>query len=111
MRGTATVVTNTGGSSELVQDGISGFTVPPGDADALAQALIWVLSNRQLAERMGEAGRHRALVEFSEDRVIERFIGLYQSLIQTKHPPIDRGISCSSKTSTNDRAISTDAVL
>jgi glycosyltransferase involved in cell wall biosynthesis len=81
MRGTATVASDTGGTSELVQNGISGFTIPPGDIEGLAQALICLLSNRQLAEKMGQAGRRRALAEFSEDRAVVRFEQLYAQLL------------------------------
>jgi glycosyltransferase involved in cell wall biosynthesis len=81
MRGTATVVSDTGGTSELVQNGVTGLTVPAGNIEALAQALTCLLSNRELAEQMGQAGRRRALAEFSEDRMVERFLELYERLL------------------------------
>jgi glycosyltransferase involved in cell wall biosynthesis len=85
MRGTATVVSNAGGTSELVENGVTGFTVPPGDVEALAQALICLLSNRHLAEQLGQAGRQRALAELREDRVVERFVALYQKICSNPH--------------------------
>jgi glycosyltransferase involved in cell wall biosynthesis len=80
MRGTATVVSNIGGPSEMVQEGITGYTVPPGDVEALAQALICILSNRERAEQMGQEGHKYAVAELSEARVVDRFVALYERL-------------------------------
>lgn len=51
------VVTTGCGASEVVQDGLTGYTVPPDDPAALADALDRVLSSPEQALRMGEAGR------------------------------------------------------
>ncbi|MDX1531860.1 MAG: glycosyltransferase family 4 protein, partial [Rhodothermales bacterium] len=77
MRGTAVVTSNTGGTSEQVLEDETGLVVPPGDAEALAAALLHVLGDRERAERMGRAGRRFALDRLTEDRVVERFLGLY----------------------------------
>ena len=54
-RGRAVVGTDAGGIPDLVADGVSGLLVPVGDAEALAAALVRVLVDRGLAERLGEA--------------------------------------------------------
>jgi glycosyltransferase involved in cell wall biosynthesis len=82
MRGTAVVASSSGGLTELVQEGLTGFQVQPGDADALARALLCVLSDRTLAERLGQQGRATALAELTEGRMIERFVQLYETLRQ-----------------------------
>jgi len=46
-----------GGIPDLVEDGVNGVLVDPGNAEALADALVRVLSDRKLAERLGSAGR------------------------------------------------------
>ena len=56
-RGRAVVATRVGGPVELVDDGRTGLLVPPGDTRALADALVRVLSDRELAARLGAAGR------------------------------------------------------
>jgi glycosyltransferase involved in cell wall biosynthesis len=84
MRGTAVVASASGGLIELVQDGKTGFLVPPGDVDALAKALLRLLQNRELAEQMGWAGREVALANFSEETCVERFVQLYQRLCQNR---------------------------
>ncbi len=56
-RGRGVVGSHIGGIPDLVSDGESGLLVPPEDPDALADALVRVLSDRALAERLGAAGR------------------------------------------------------
>jgi len=66
--GTPVVATRVGGLAEVVDDGVSGRLVEPGDADALAAAVLEVLGNR---ERMGAAARERAK-RFDSDDYAER---------------------------------------
>jgi glycosyltransferase involved in cell wall biosynthesis len=82
MRGTAVVVSAAGGLAEQVVDGETGSVVPPGDADALAAALLRLLLDRDRAEEVGRAARLRALAEFSEERVVGRFAELYERLLE-----------------------------
>jgi glycosyltransferase involved in cell wall biosynthesis len=56
-RGRGVVGSRVGGIPDIVEDGANGVLVPPGDATALADALVRVLSDRQLAERVGAEGR------------------------------------------------------
>ena len=58
-RGRAVVGGNAGGIPDLVEDGTTGFLVPPGDAHALADGLVRVLRDRAEAERLGAAARAR----------------------------------------------------
>ena len=57
-----------GGLGELVEDGVTGYLVAPGEADPLAEAIIRLAGNLSLAAEMGEAGRRRALKQFLQDR-------------------------------------------
>lgn len=81
MRGTAVIASATGAQPEIVSNNETGFLVPPGDIKALANALLKLLSNRKLAEEMGEAGRNRAIEEFSEERRTQNFLDIYQEII------------------------------
>ncbi len=80
MRSTAVVASESGGPAEIVRHGQTGFLVPPGDPDALAEALLHLLRNRELAEQMGAAGHRAALTYFSEAVFVDKFIQLYQKL-------------------------------
>jgi glycosyltransferase involved in cell wall biosynthesis len=52
-RGRGVIGTRAGSIPDLVEHGVSGLLVPPDDADALAEAIVTVLTDRQLAERLG----------------------------------------------------------
>ena len=56
-RGRGVVASNVGGIPDIVEDGVNGLLLPPGDPDALADALVRALTDRALAERLGEAAR------------------------------------------------------
>ena len=96
MRGTAVVASASGGLAEIVVPGQTGALVRPGDATALAQALIPFLVDRAAADRAGRAGRDRALAHFGEDAFVDRFIAIYQRLMidRSSHAAIvaDRSI-------------------
>jgi glycosyltransferase involved in cell wall biosynthesis len=80
MRGTAVIASHVGAQPEIVQDGVTGFLVPPAEAEPLAERLLEILGSIELAEQMGQAGRQRALTHFSEARRTERFLELYQQI-------------------------------
>jgi glycosyltransferase involved in cell wall biosynthesis len=56
-RGRGVVASRVGGIPDIVEDGVTGLLVPPGDAAALADALVRALSDRSLAERLGASAR------------------------------------------------------
>jgi glycosyltransferase involved in cell wall biosynthesis len=64
------VATAIGGIPRIVDHGVTGLLVPPGDVSALAEALVKILSDDVLAERMGQASRQRALKLFSVDFMV-----------------------------------------
>jgi starch synthase len=92
---TAVVATATGGIPEVVADGETGLLVPidqvqdgtgtPVDPDKfvadLAATLTRVLNDPQLAERMGKAGRRRAVEQFSWSRIAEDTLEIYRSVL------------------------------
>ena len=60
------VAATTGGAlPEVVEDGVTGILVPPGDAPALAEAIRTLMGDADLRRRMGQAGRERVLEKFS----------------------------------------------
>ncbi len=79
-RGTAAVVSRTGGLVEIVEHEQTGLHVPPGDADALATALRRLLADRALAEELGRAARERARRLYTDTTYVDRFLKLYTEL-------------------------------
>ena len=71
------VTTDTVGCREVVEDGITGILVPVRDSEALASAISSLLDDSVLRERMGRAGREKAVREFDVRRVVEQYLELY----------------------------------
>jgi glycosyltransferase involved in cell wall biosynthesis len=75
------VGTTVGGIPEVVCDGETGYLVPPADPAALADRIGALLADPALRSRMGRAGRERTLAMFTWDRVIERMLACYESVL------------------------------
>ena len=79
--GVAPVVTNCGGSPELVIDGESGIVVPVRNIAALAEAIGKLQASPDLRNRFGAAARARIGTEFRIERTIERTLDLYREVV------------------------------
>ncbi|MCX5885754.1 MAG: glycosyltransferase [Proteobacteria bacterium] len=62
--------------------GKTGFVVPPGDPQALADAILTVLRDDKLRQEMGSCARERALQEFSLQTMVDRITKLYEEIIK-----------------------------
>jgi glycosyltransferase involved in cell wall biosynthesis len=82
--GTPVVATRVGAVPEIVVDGKTGFLVPPGDPEAMAEKLILLLENKTLAKEIGEAGRKRWQALFSMDRMIKATEEVYDYWLSRK---------------------------
>jgi glycosyltransferase involved in cell wall biosynthesis len=71
------VSTDAGGLIEVVQDGITGIIVPKANEKALAEAVLKLLDDPDMAGKMGKAGRAAAEKQFSWDKTAEEFIALF----------------------------------
>ena len=71
------VATRVAGVAELVEDGVSGHLVPPGDAETLTGALRRIMGDEALRRAMGAAGRARVLEAFDARREASRLAGLF----------------------------------
>lgn len=77
--GRPVVTTRTGGMVDMVQDGVSGILVPPGDARALSGALRRLLADADLRTRLGSAGRLRVR-QFTASSVAARLEHVYREV-------------------------------
>ena len=75
--GRAVVATNVGGIPEMIEDAVSGLLVPPHDADALARAVVRLLTDRPLAESLGRTGRHLVRERFCLERMVDAIQAIY----------------------------------
>jgi glycosyltransferase involved in cell wall biosynthesis len=81
-RGRAVVTTAAGGIPDIVESGRNGFLVDRGDAAGLANALVRVLSDRELAERLGDAAHRTAsTLEGAPDRYAASVRGMVEHVL------------------------------
>jgi len=78
------VASRVGGIPDLVQHGINGLLVTPGDVEGLAEALMKALNDKGLAEKMGKAGRKMISEKFSADHMVRSIEKLYFNLLTMK---------------------------
>ncbi len=82
--GTAVVATSVGGVPDLIEDGLNGLLVPPGDLDAMADALTRLLRDPEERDRLGGAGRAHVLTRYGADRLADDLDRLYRSGLAAK---------------------------
>lgn len=75
------VASRAGGIPEAVVDGETGLLVPPEDPAALAAAIVRLLADRALAEKLGAAGRARVLERFTVDAMVEGTLAVYRGVV------------------------------
>jgi glycosyltransferase involved in cell wall biosynthesis len=78
--GKPVVGTTAGGIPEVVADGETGLLVPPRDPAAMAGAIIRLLSDRSLRERIGAAGLARVCERFSAEIMVKKTLEVYEAL-------------------------------
>jgi glycosyltransferase involved in cell wall biosynthesis len=83
--GTPAICTDVASMPEVVQDGVTGFVVPPNDPDTLRQKLTWLAGHPQEARAMGEASRARVLQVFTWQAVVRRCLDIYRSSSNGNH--------------------------
>lgn len=82
--GLPVVASRVGGLPELVIDGETGTLIPPGDADALADALAGYLRDPDRLRDEGRRARDRAEQSFSLGTMVSRYSELYGELLRTR---------------------------
>ena len=82
--GVPPVVTDCGGSPELVADGVSGFVVPVRDPVALARAINELYADAGLRARLGQGARERIASAFRIEDTVARTLDLYRGLVPAR---------------------------
>jgi glycosyltransferase involved in cell wall biosynthesis len=82
--GIPAVVTAVGGNLEVVEDGRTGFIVPPRDPQALAQKVCALIRDDNLRSRYSEEARRRIAERFSVDQMAAAYLRLYVSILKAK---------------------------
>lgn len=79
--GRAIVATDVAGTRDIARRGVNALLVPPGDANALADALADLARDGETRQRFAAAGRRLVEAEFSDRRIAAMTAGLYRELL------------------------------
>ncbi len=79
-----TVASRTGGVPEVIMDGVTGWTVPPRNAAAAANAILEALADREEAKRRTQAGKQLVLEMFDPERTGQEVAHIYQHISGAK---------------------------
>jgi glycosyltransferase involved in cell wall biosynthesis len=82
--GKPVVASNVGGIPEIIEHGQNGYLVPPGDAAALASAIIYLIKNAHLRNTFGQKGRERVMTHFSAERMVQATAQLLERCARVK---------------------------
>lgn len=77
---TAVIGSNVGGIPDIIDDGENGILIPARDKKALEEAILSLVSDIDLATRLGSKGREKVLNFYSVEKNIEKLIALYRKL-------------------------------
>ena len=83
--GKPVVATDVGGNREVVRHGETGILVPRGNPEALAEAIIALLQNPDMALTMGQGGRERVGIQFSLEKMVHEYQTLYEETLRRKN--------------------------
>jgi glycosyltransferase involved in cell wall biosynthesis len=78
--GVPVVATAVGGTPEVVQDGVNGYLVPPGQPDVLARRILDALHDEPSRRAMGQSGLDRVRAEFTLQSQAEQYLKLFEAL-------------------------------
>jgi glycosyltransferase involved in cell wall biosynthesis len=77
------VATDVGGMPEVVMNGQTGFTVPSKNPKSLAEKIMFLLENKNLADEMAEKSRNRVEKEFALENMVSRYQELYDNIFES----------------------------
>ena len=75
--GVPVVCTNVASLPEVVEDGVTGFLVPPNDPQALREKFTWLAGHPEQVRTMGAAARDRVLARFTWPATVRRCVEIY----------------------------------
>lgn len=83
--GKPVVGTNCGGTPEIIEDGVNGLLIPVKDSDALADAVVRLLTDKELAQKLGANGKQTVKEKFSVDRMVEQTLDVYYRMLSKRY--------------------------
>jgi glycosyltransferase involved in cell wall biosynthesis len=85
--GTSVLAASVDGIPEIIQHGVNGWLVPPGDERLLSEAIVHLSSQPKLRSRMAKQGKQHVASRFAADRYMFELRAFYQSVAQPSAEP------------------------
>src|SRR5215212_2158270 len=82
------VASNIGGIPDVIEDGVNGLLVPPGEPEALARAIDRLLADRDLARQLSEGAQER-VKDYNWEMLAERILAAYRGVTAGCLAPVD----------------------
>jgi len=82
--GLPVIVSDVGGASEAIMEGITGYIVPWGDVNTLHQRLLQLVLDAQFRTKMGAAGRKRYEAEYTFEKMFEKTFQVYEQVLEKR---------------------------
>ena len=76
------LTTPVGANKDVIKNGYNGILVNPGDIESIRDCLINLLEEQELRHRLSNNGKTTFENEFEESKVVDRYVNLFNSLIQ-----------------------------
>ena len=84
--GTPCVAFDVGGLRDLIDHRENGYLAPPFETDALAQGIVWVLTDENRRQKLSQRSRQRVEATFTPTNIAQRHLRLYQELVSGQMP-------------------------
>ena len=75
------VATRVGAIPDVLENGVTGMLIPPKDPQAIAEAIIMILSDKQLASGIAQKGFERVRDNFSSEKMASKYLSIYRELL------------------------------
>lgn len=82
--GKPVIASNIGGIPDMVEEGVNGFLIPPGDVKALEEKILEILSNKELANKLGANARRTVLERFDINKMMGKTVKVYNEVLHGK---------------------------
>ena len=76
------LVTKVGHNREMVKEGVNGFLVKPGSAEALKEGLLRAISYRQSWYKMGEKGSELVKTRYTWEETVRKIVDVYKTVLK-----------------------------
>ena len=93
--GTPVVATKIGGIPEQIVDGVTGFLTPASDAQAMTQAILRLMADPELCNRIGQNAAEDAQKRFDDERHVNDYLKWYKEILEKQPREVNREIHLS----------------